>query len=318
MITKPTVLVVGAGASVPYGFPTGKELTARIVTTLMDEGPHQGMNRCLERMAAKSRSTVDLTAFGERLKSSGLSSIDAFLQFEHNESLGPAAKAAVAWHIGQCEEEKKCGLVEENGDWLQYLFDMLVEGATTADALGQNRVTIVTFNFDRVIEARWKRVLSSIYPPSALPAAYASLPVIHVHGSPYGDTINLENLDSHPVGDPITDAIVFEAAERIYFIHDRAEPPPQALAALRSAQVVCFLGLSYADLNLKRLSLPDVLMRDPRAVQLYGTTLGLLAGEVRGVLRRLFVSRIPPVRPSESFPSVGCTEFLSLTDGLHA
>jgi len=26
MITKPTVLVIGAGASKPYGFPTGQEL----------------------------------------------------------------------------------------------------------------------------------------------------------------------------------------------------------------------------------------------------------------------------------------------------
>ena len=35
MITKPTVLILGAGASCPYGFPTGLQLKARICKALM-------------------------------------------------------------------------------------------------------------------------------------------------------------------------------------------------------------------------------------------------------------------------------------------
>ena len=35
MITRPTVLVLGAGASKPYGFPTGREIADQIIGALL-------------------------------------------------------------------------------------------------------------------------------------------------------------------------------------------------------------------------------------------------------------------------------------------
>ena len=46
MITKKTVLILGAGASVPYGFPTGKELVRKIcasIDTYPSVGPPMGV-----------------------------------------------------------------------------------------------------------------------------------------------------------------------------------------------------------------------------------------------------------------------------------
>ena len=37
MITHPTVFILGAGASKPYGFPTGKELRVQIITEFVNE-----------------------------------------------------------------------------------------------------------------------------------------------------------------------------------------------------------------------------------------------------------------------------------------
>ena len=37
MIIKPTVLILGAGASCPYGFPTGLQLKARICKSLNEK-----------------------------------------------------------------------------------------------------------------------------------------------------------------------------------------------------------------------------------------------------------------------------------------
>jgi len=41
MLSKRTVFVVGAGASVPYGFPTGRDLVTEVLSCLSGSNNHR-------------------------------------------------------------------------------------------------------------------------------------------------------------------------------------------------------------------------------------------------------------------------------------
>ena len=70
MIKAPTVFVLGAGASAPYGFPLGRTLMSEIVRKLRKAGdfrdqvqacaPHTDMARFTSRLSASGRSSIDL------------------------------------------------------------------------------------------------------------------------------------------------------------------------------------------------------------------------------------------------------------------
>ena len=82
MISRPTVLVLGAGASAPYGFPTARELKQLIcgafvkdsvATRTLHEGSEIPMNLFIE--------------FRDAFHRSGQSSVDAFLEHRRNSSM---------------------------------------------------------------------------------------------------------------------------------------------------------------------------------------------------------------------------------------
>jgi hypothetical protein len=77
MIKKKTALVLGAGASMPYGYPSGSTLRA----ALMEEATFQGLisNSILPSNA--------VSKFCKQFLRSGISSIDAFLSRRGKEDI---------------------------------------------------------------------------------------------------------------------------------------------------------------------------------------------------------------------------------------
>jgi hypothetical protein len=92
MITTKTVLVLGAGASAPYGFPTGSTLKDRIIKP-------QGMNthQILKSLGFGSDKVREFT---DVLRESGQSSVDAFL--ERRLDLRKVGQAAIAATLLAC------------------------------------------------------------------------------------------------------------------------------------------------------------------------------------------------------------------------
>lgn len=78
MITEPTVLVLGAGASKPYGFPSGKELKdlvcKRLYYDLATEFKQPG-----KTLMEIGFTKEEIQTFRDALYFSGRSSVDAFL-----------------------------------------------------------------------------------------------------------------------------------------------------------------------------------------------------------------------------------------------
>ena len=73
MIVRPTVFILGAGASAPYGFPLGSGLIEKILHSL--QSPE--MRPLLLRQLDFSHDQI--STFGQELRDSPLNSIDAFL-----------------------------------------------------------------------------------------------------------------------------------------------------------------------------------------------------------------------------------------------
>lgn len=142
MLSKSTVLVLGAGASKPYNFPTGFELSGRIFDQLQGAG-HAPYNNLREIFGFGQ---TEINRFRDAFYFSGKNSVDAFL--EHRTeflAIGKAATAAVLveyenpWRLFQYDDQ----------NWLRYLYNNL---NTSFDDFGSNKLSIVTFNYDRVVE----------------------------------------------------------------------------------------------------------------------------------------------------------------------
>ena len=85
MPDQKTVLILGAGASAPYGFPTGQALIDWICGEFVGVAGGLGVGE------------VEVKQFVSRLRRSGANSIDLFL--EHNPDLQRTGKIAIAYAI---------------------------------------------------------------------------------------------------------------------------------------------------------------------------------------------------------------------------
>ncbi len=249
MIFRPsTVLILGAGASQPYGFPVGSELMQiiRASTSVDDRNKFSRANR--PQLVKAGYTESDICEFHTALERSGHLNIDAFLETRpSHRDIGAFAIAQVIMPL-----ENDANLFPAR-DWYPRLFSALNLKAVDSppDISG-----IVTFNYDRSLEhflaetTRWR------FEGKANDAAFSklnSIPVIHVHGSlgPYPDIA----YEPHTAIDDFK-----AAARRIKIIYDHdldeAEEFQRARAAIESATAVIFLGFGYDRRSIRRLGLP--------------------------------------------------------------
>ena len=90
MIERSTVLVLGAGASAPYGFPLGNQLCERIIRET-GQGDNQQLREILVNFG---ESTDAIDDFRNAFQLSAMPSIDSFLA--RREKFIKVGKAAVA------------------------------------------------------------------------------------------------------------------------------------------------------------------------------------------------------------------------------
>jgi hypothetical protein len=120
MITKPTVLILGAGASMPYGFPSGRDL----LKTILD-GLQPNTSSTLHTTLEELGMTKDcIWTFRNDLYYSGSSSVDAFL--EHRQEFLEIGKLAIMLSLMPLEEEHRLfDMKVREQSWYEYLFGKL-------------------------------------------------------------------------------------------------------------------------------------------------------------------------------------------------
>jgi hypothetical protein len=188
MFKAKTVIILGAGASWHYGYPTGEELvklvinkarTAREYFTAylsnssapltnrprivsgddpaIPKDDHSGLQK------QWTTATNKCQELNERLNAVDPLVIDYFI--EQNRDLEEITKLCIAWVILEREfvsihyggNENRRGIHTSpisygNDNWYRYLVHKLTSGCTNGEALLSNNVTFVTFNYDVSLE----------------------------------------------------------------------------------------------------------------------------------------------------------------------
>jgi hypothetical protein len=175
MITTPTVLVLGAGASCPYGFPTAKQLRNDICEAFANRDTPAV--RLLGDNAAPAKTFLE---FREAFWKSGTSSVDAFL--EGRREFLPVGKLAIAYCLIAYENEKNLyDPPEPDQHWYLDLSERL---NSSFDEFENNKLSIITFNYDRSLEHYLFTSLLHWHGRSVDDCIekFAKLPIIHVYG----------------------------------------------------------------------------------------------------------------------------------------
>lgn len=280
MINTPTTFILGAGASHPYGFPTGDGLKKEIIEKhefTVDE-PNDSRNQMVRKQLIPH-----IHQMVEALKLSGRSSIDAFL--ERRSDFIDIGTNAIATHL--CEHESRIFHPDiYKDDWYQWLFNWMFDGF---DSFADNRASFVTFNYDRSLELVFTSMLANTEGRTLEDAweVVHKLPIIHVYGK-LDASVNLAAQDS---GVPVVDTSpqsVLRAKKGIRIISDHRIDEGDKLflrarQAIRGAKRVIFLGFGYDQTNLKRIGIDP---SDPEwkeaasQIKLWGTAFCLRQSEI--------------------------------------
>jgi hypothetical protein len=279
MIERRTTLILGAGASAPFGFPTGYELLCQAINW-QDINPELSISNLFPDLKK-----TEIKEFKEALRRSGKMSVDAFL--EHRPEFIPIGKSAMAMILIQHEHEPH--LFRRDGkSWYEYLFNQL---NTTFEKFDKNRLSILTFNYDRSLEHFLFTALKNTSGKSEDECAekLKSIPIIHLHGDLGALPHSREHL-MRTYNSELTPTTVNIATNRIKIIHEGiATNDPQfeqARQILLESEVICFLGFGYHRLNMERLGMNNCQTGMLVSKQIIGTTFGLTHAEFALICQR--------------------------------
>ena len=292
MIRKPTVLILGAGASKPYGYPLGTNLVKQILARTK---PGVGELWPILTNVGSGYSTDLVQEFRHSLETGKPSSVDDFLAANVDfRELGKVCLAAAVTVFGPSDEGLK-----EDADWLEYLWSRLHDDALNIEKFKANRLKIITYNYDISFERYFRSVLSGYYPdfrknPERAEAFRAKfLPTVHIHGS-LGPAIDeLRSLANPQARNQITWYKHAASDIRILNEGEHTDEYRTAHEWIQAADVIYFLGFGYHQTNTTRLDLRNqttatVPAHPDRIVR--GTAVGLGEAGRDDVERRLNVA----------------------------
>jgi hypothetical protein len=273
MIHSGTVLILGAGASAPFGFPCGRPLLLEIAHGIsVLSSSLGGLGHQLEE-CGYDRDLVK--RFARELLLSMQPSVDAFL--EKRREYVEVGKAAIACALIPYERGSTLyRRLGEGSHWYEYLFNQM---GTTLEEFRSSKLSVITFNYDRSLEHFLFLALKHSYGLSDEECGeqLKAVPIVHVYGT-LGGSLHYEE-ESRPYNDEVTLDVVKRCASTIRVLHESTiiDDPElnKARELLMHARVICFLGFGYYYDNIRRLR-PELLPEDS---ELFGTAFGITAQE---------------------------------------
>ncbi len=315
MIDKRTVFVLGAGASCPYGYPSGAELRRLI---LYNAGSNYG--GLLDSYRNFKSSDLDTNKKNTRLQQikqfietfkGADKSIDIFIA--NNPTYAPIGKYIIAFEMFRAEKES-CFREEiqparehlenhdnrkyvlgragfKGGNWYSYLFQRITDGLVGRDALpdfSNENISFITFNYDRSIEYILYdslRCLHSEVAEEKITQTLKQLIILHVYGQIA--PLKWQNPDDYiDYKQNINESLLERSSNNIRTIYEEKENPEliEAKNLLQQAEQIFFLGFGFNKENMEVLGLPELIQ--PRC-QVYGTAFNMIEEEVNRLNSRL-------------------------------
>jgi hypothetical protein len=308
---KRTVFILGAGASCPYGYPSGARLRELICR---GSGFMKYYNDYLKNNPSLRGLKPEVSRFTEAFGKSHIKSIDLFMA--QNPKLAPVGKYIIAFEILRLEKDSCFGeeakwhqesreqyrLSERlevrqhyegtadfiGGDWYSYVYNRLIEGQVDRAALpdfSAGRLAFITFNYDRSLEQFFYESLrNSLTEPTEdrVVDSLRHLKILHAYGqiAPLKWQDPKAGVDYRP--QQIDERFLQTAATNIKTIYEQKEDAElnEAKELLSQAEQIFLLGFGYAPENMNVLALPEAI--SPQC-QVHGTAYGLIEEERKRV-----------------------------------
>lgn len=268
-----TVFILGAGASAPYGYPTGYQLSQEIKISLQNmhndkQSCQQEQKTLFDVFSELGYGLEQLQQFYRCFLGAAAYSVDKFLERrpDHKE-LG---KLLIAYVLKRKEHSHKLLIKLQEDNWYAELFNRL---DVTVDNIAHCRISFLTFNYDRSLEVFLHSILESRTTKSSedVITAMSSIPIVHV----YGSLGNLPWTKSNGIGydyNVLPDQLK-SMAEGIHIMSSERETVQwkRAHELLFNATYIYFIGFGYDETNLRRLKIRDC-MKDKT---IKGTAVGI-------------------------------------------
>ena len=242
MIQKPTVLILGAGSSNHLRYPLGLQLLNQVCHRIKEDD--------YDKTLPYKPDQIEI--FHRRLSRAGYYSVDAFL--EENREFLDIGKYFTAYCLKQCEIEDKL-FPPHNPGWYQYLFNKLL--TFTADKIPDNKITIITFNYDRSLECYLHQMITNRFqiPEEKSVEIIRQLNIIHPHGI-------LGNYPKVPYSNELNGISFDDISKGIKIIHEIEDSEEDFCStefrdsnrALCESEKIYFLGFGFHEDNIRRFN----------------------------------------------------------------
>jgi len=264
MIKQKTVFILGAGASKPYGYPTGEELKKYICNDIIHDSVDFFRYDRYSPYITKSNELI------QNFTKSTNKSIDLFLT--RNPQFEKLGKFFIAFSIMKSElESKSPDQIDNVEDWFSELFDRITDELTEPNSVNNflnNNFSFITFNYDRSLEHFLFQALTNSYTntnPKEIAKILLKIPIVHV----YGKLVDLpwENSKTYLPYKEINYNSVSQLAKNINVIYSNRIDEERIMKAkklIKDADRIFFLGFGFASENMKILGIPDSLDRNKR------------------------------------------------------
>lgn len=312
MITKPTLLVLGAGASKPYGFPVARELKSDICDKISEEDDmwKDRIEHLSPSYLGKPDAQTDLLSwkraeqFANDFRKSHKQSVDDFLENRREYRL--VGKASIALSLIPNEEREN--LFDDDDEWYTWLLNRIDEGIDRPEQIPKNNLRIITFNYDRSFEEFFIGSLMYSYGigrSNAIELFRETIDVTHAYGklgSIYGE--NKRDYNDSVSYKPLTTAI--GGIELIYEVKS-SQKKNRLVDYIGKSDRIIFMGFGYHEENLEILSLDKI---DASRKTFHGTGRGLREYHRERVNRLFDKFDISITLGRDAY---GCWEFLERT-----
>ena len=297
-----TIFIIGAGAGVPYGFPTGDQLIHKISSSFLSI-----YETTIVRYDTPTSGKVKLDEaqkFVTALSNSRDKSIDAFL--ETSFTFSKVGKEAILLTLLNYERQydKQKIKRDTSNDWIywinQYILEFCKGNKGFEKYNAEPNISFLTFNYYRLLEAILFESLTNKYSPYSkeVEQVLRKLQIYHVYGTlgnlPWQDMRNILQF-----GESLTNryADLETYTRNLKLIQEREKDEEHEKLVneiISKAKRIFFLGFGYSEENLEILNIPKNFTIDQK---IYGTAYELLPEEIKRIKRKL----TPPIlRVSES------------------
>ncbi len=239
MLSRSTCLLLGAGASTDLGFPLGSELRLSILDEL-SRMTDQDVDSLPPTLQAEAHRRND---FRDKLQYGNWTSPDVFL--ERYPTFLNLGKYLICKVLARCERPE--GASNRTWGWYDYLVNAI--HADSPSRLRENRLSIITFNYDRSLDFRLHMYVThqfDLTESEGWRILQDSIPIVHVHGL----------LGEYPRWRIDSTNGVFERSRDIKIISEVGDVTPEFAKAsqlLHAADRVIVIGFGFAQRNVERL-----------------------------------------------------------------